>query len=246
MSIVMAGITDRRMWFGADTKIQYFEEGEDGSEHIASALGSKITAYELRGGVVVVGYAGMWDNVNGDEQFIEHLTQWATGGPTDVQIGGLAAVLAKEFASPQTAQSFAAADQEGWAANASEFLIGWYPEVGDLELWYVIADHAQRVVSNVLHAIGGGPGSTMTRQYRRQGASIDADFLHQKLHDVLTEQPSSAYGFPIEIVDVSGPFIEAVQRSYFDAEKAQIAKPLMRVHVPPKLTDGPFAQTGDL
>jgi hypothetical protein len=84
MSIVMAGITDRRMWFGADTKIQYIEEAEDGSERVAAALGSKITAYELLGGVVVVGYAGMWDNVHGDEQFLEHLTQWASGGPTDV------------------------------------------------------------------------------------------------------------------------------------------------------------------
>ena len=246
MSIVMAGITDRRMWFGADTKIQYVEEGDDGSEHVAAALGSKITAYELLGGVVVVGYAGMWDNLNGDEQFLEHLTTWAQGDPADAQIAQLAALLAKEFASPMTTQSAVEADARGWALNASEFLIGWFPEEGDLELWYVVADHAERLDADTLHAIGGGPGSTMTRRYRREGAGIDAAYLHQKLHEVLTEQPSSAYDFPLEVVEVSGPLIEAVQRSCFDASKAPIGRPTMRVYVPPKLTDGPFAQTGDL
>lgn len=242
----MAGITDRRMWFGADTKIQYIEESDDGSEHVAAALGSKITAYELRGGVVTIGYAGMWDNIDGDDQFLNHLTEWANWGPADVQVGALAALLAKEFASTSTAQSFVEADRKGWAPNASEFLIGWYPEEGDLELWYVTADHAERLEPDVLHAIGGGPNSTMTRRYRRQGASIDAAFLHQKVHDVLTQHPSSAYDFPIEIVEVSGPFIQAVQRSWFDSSKAPIARPSMRRYVPPKLTDGPFAQTGDL
>jgi hypothetical protein len=246
MSIVMAGITGRRMWFGADTKIQYLEECDDGSEHVAAALGSKITAYELRGGVVVVGYAGMWDNVNGDEQFLEHLTQWANELPADASAGELAMRLAKEFASPMTTQSVVEADARGWALNASEFLIGWYPAASDLELWYVVADHAERLEADVLHAIGGGPGSTMTRRYRRQDEPINADFLHQKLHDVLTRHPSSAYDFPLEIVAVSGPVIGKVQRSYFDAAGEPTTKPSMRVYVPPRLTNGPFAQTGDL
>src|ERR1039457_276241 len=118
MSIVMAGSTHRQMWFSADTKIQSLEEGVFWSEHVASALGSKITAYELRGGVVAVGYAGMWDNLNGDEQSLEHLTTWAQGDPADAQKAQLAALLAKEFASPMTTQSAVEADARGWALTA--------------------------------------------------------------------------------------------------------------------------------